>query len=718
MAYFVTGATGFIGRNLVELLLEREGTVYVLVREGSKGRLEELRNRWGVDDTRVVGVVGDLSQPKLGVSDSDIEMLTGNVDHLFHLAAIYDMKADAESQRVANVEGTRHMVQLAEAVKAGIVHMTSSIAAAGLYKGTWREDMFDEAQNVDNNPYFQTKHESERVVREECTRPWRVYRPGIVVGHSETGEMDKVDGPYYFFKLIRRIRQVVPQWMPMPGVEGREINIVPVDFVVRAMDHIAHQDGLDGRAFSLTDPNPLSAGEVIDVFARAAHAPQSTVRAPASLTEGLEPLLGMALSNIPFANGITDRVLADFGIPRSVLVYLNYPTHFDSRRTQAALAGTDISVPPLEAYAGKLWDYWARHLDPDLFRDRTLVGAARGRAGLVGGIAQIIEQQIPDELMRFARRLQGNTSLEKAVRGSVVMVTGASSGIGKSAALKIADAGGIVLLVARTPEKLEETRDQIVDGGGVAHIHRCDLSDMDDVDRMCAEVLDQHGHVDILINNAGRSIRRSIALSYDRFHDFERTMQLNYFGPVRLILRLLPVMRQRRSGQIIDVSSIGVQTNMPRFSAYVASKSALDAFSRCIASEIIDDNVNITTIHMPLVRTPMIAPTKMYDRFPTITPDEAADMLCDAIIYKPKRIATPVGTLGQVLYAINPKSIDYILNSAYHMFPDSAAAKDGKGKSKSGSGGASAKTATGTSTDEQANRQQLAFAYLMRGMHW
>jgi NAD(P)-dependent dehydrogenase (short-subunit alcohol dehydrogenase family) len=719
MGYFVTGATGFIGRNLVELLLEREGTVYVLVREGSKGRLEELRNRWGVDSDRVVGIVGDLSQPRLGVSDSDVERLTGEVDHLFHLAAIYDMKADAESQQVANVEGTRHMVQLAEAVNAGRVHMTSSIAAAGLYRGTWREDMFDEAQEVDNHPYFQTKHESERVVREECERPWRVYRPGIVVGHSETGEMDKVDGPYYFFKLIRRIRQIVPQWMPMPGVEGREINVVPVDFVVKAMDHIAHLDGLDGRAFSLTDPNPLSAGELIDVFARAAHAPEATARVPAAATEALAPLLSLGVSTIPFADGLTDRVLADFGIPRSVLMYLNYPTHFDSRRTEAALAGTGIAVPPLEAYAGKLWDYWARHLDPDLFRDRTLMGAARGRAGFIGGLAQILEQQIPDELMRVGRRLQGNTSLEKSVRGSVVMVTGASSGIGKAAALKIADAGGVVLLVARTPEKLEETRDQIEAGGGIAHIHRCDLSDVDDIDRMAAEVLEQHGHVDVLINNAGRSIRRSIALAYDRFHDFERTMQLNYFGPVRLILRLLPTMRQRRSGQIVNVSSIGVQTNMPRFSAYVASKSALDAFSRCIASEIIDDNVNITTIHMPLVRTPMIAPTKMYDRFPTITPDEAADMLCDAIIYKPKRIATPVGTLGQVLYAINPKSIDYILNSAYHMFPDSSAAKEGKGKKdETGGSGARATATRGTSTDEQANRQQLAFAYLMRGVHW
>jgi thioester reductase-like protein len=196
MGYFVTGATGFIGRNLVELLLEREGTIYVLVREGSQGRLAELRNRWGVDESRVVGVVGDLSQHRLGVSDADLERLNGEVDHLFHLAAIYDMSADAESQRVANVEGTRHMVQLAEAVQAGRVHMVSSIAAAGLYRGTWREDMFDEAQNLDTNPYFRTKHESERVVREECKRPWRVYRPGNVVGNSETGEMDKIDGPY------------------------------------------------------------------------------------------------------------------------------------------------------------------------------------------------------------------------------------------------------------------------------------------------------------------------------------------------------------------------------------------------------------------------------------------------------------------------------------------------------------------------------------------
>jgi NAD(P)-dependent dehydrogenase (short-subunit alcohol dehydrogenase family) len=714
MSYFVTGATGFIGRNLVECLLEREGTIYVLVREGSKGRLEELRSRWGVGDDRVVAVVGDISQPRLGVSNADVERLRGEVDHLFHLAAVYDMTADADSQRMANVEGTRHMVELAEAVEAGRVHMVSSIAAAGLYRGTWREDMFEEAEDLDVHPYFGTKHDSEGIVRTECTRPWRVYRPGIVVGHSETGEMDKIDGPYYFFKLIRRIRNAVPQWLPMLGIEGREINIVPVDFVAKAMDHIAHLDdpALDGKAFHLTDPSPMTAGEVIDVFASAAHAPQTSVRLPAGVIEAVEPLVKFGVGSVPLAGAVTDRILADFGIPRSVLTYVNYPTHFDSRQAQTALAGSGIRVPPLEAYADKLWDYWERHLDPDLYRDRTLIGAARGQMGLIGGISQVLEQQVPDELLRAARSIQGTVSLEKAVRGRVVMVTGASSGIGRSAALKIADAGGIVLLVARTPEKLEATRDQIGAGGGTAYIHRCDLSDMEDIDRMAEEALAQHGHVDVLVNNAGRSIRRSIALSYDRFHDFERTMQLNYFGAVRLILKLLPVMRQRKLGHIINVSSIGVQTNTPRFSAYVASKAALDAFSRCIASEIMDDNVHITAIYMPLVRTPMIAPTRMYNRFPTITPEEAADMICEAIIHRPKRIATPLGTLGQILYAINPKSIDYILNSAYHLFPDSKAARGEDRRPDEAS------RPVGTATDEEASGRQIAFATLMRGVHW
>jgi NAD(P)-dependent dehydrogenase (short-subunit alcohol dehydrogenase family) len=671
MSYFVTGATGFIGRNLVEQLLEREGTIYVLVREGSRGRLEELRNRWGADEDRIVPVIGDLSQEHLGCGDQ-IGELKGEVDHFFHLAAIYDMTADAESQRLANVEGTREAVKLAKELDAKHFHMVSSIAAAGLYKGTFTEDMFEEAEKVENHPYFQTKHESEAVVREESEVPWRIYRPGIVVGHSETGEMDKIDGPYYFFKLLQRARNAVPQWFPGIGIEGRKINIVPVDFVAKAMDHIAHLEGLDGQAFHLTDPNPLSAGQVINAFAKAAHAPEAVMRIDSRMFDFIPKQVRGGLTMLPPVKRITDQVLADLGIPRSVLVYINYPTDFDSTKAQVALEGTGIAVPPLPSYAERLWDYWERNLDPDLFKDRSLSGA---------------------------------------IGGKVVLITGASSGIGKAAAIRCGEAGAEVLLVARTPEKLEETRAQIEEGGGSAYIHQCDLSDLDDVQRMAKEVLDQHERVDILVNNAGRSIRRSIENSYERFHDFERTMQLNYFGALRLILSILPSMRKRskgrKGGHIINVSSIGVQTNTPRFSAYVASKAALDAWSRCVASEVVDDGVSITTIHMPLVRTPMIAPTKMYDAFPTITPEQAAEMITTAMITKPKKVATRLGNFGELLYNVAPKASDAILNTAYKLFPESSAAK-GKGKDDG----------KPAEKEQELSTEGVAFAYLMRGVHW
>ncbi len=351
------------------------------------------------------------------------------------------------------------------------------------------------------------------------------------------------------------------------------------------------------------------------------------------------------------------------GLPPSILGYVNYPTTFDSTNAQAALEGSGIEVPPLPTYAAKLWDYWERTLDPDLFKDRSLSGA---------------------------------------VRGKIVLITGASSGIGKAAAVKVADAGATVLLVARSVEKLEETKAEIENAGGTAHIHRCDMSDIEDVERMADEVLAYHGHVDILVNNAGRSIRRSVALSYDRFHDYERTIQLNYLGALRLILKLLPAMRERKSGQIINVSSIGVQTNPPRFSAYVASKAALDAFSRVIASEIVADKVHITTIHMPLVRTPMIAPTRMYDMFPAITPEEAAEMIAKAMVEKPKKVATRLGNFGELLYAVAPKASDTILNTAYKLFPESQAAK-GKGDE---------------APDKPPSTEAVAFAHLMKGVHW
>lgn len=236
-------------------------------------RLAELYEYWGSDETRVIPIVGDLTQPELGVSKADIHKLKGKIEHFFHLAAIYDLKASAEDQQRANVDGTRNTVRLAEEIDAWHFHLVSSIAAAGLFEGLFREDMFDEAENLDN-PYFRTKHDSEGIVRRECKIPWRIFRPAIVVGDSRTGEMDKIDGPYYFFKLIQKMRRMFPSWMPAIGIEGGRINVVPVDFVVAAMDYIAHLENQDGQCFHLTDPTPMRVGDLLNTFARAAHAPE------------------------------------------------------------------------------------------------------------------------------------------------------------------------------------------------------------------------------------------------------------------------------------------------------------------------------------------------------------------------------------------------------------------------------------------------------------
>ena len=661
MTYFVTGATGFIGSYLLPKLIAREGRIYVLVREGSLERLALLRAAWGVDDKRVIGVVGDLTAPGLGIAAADRRKLAGKVRHFFHLGAIYDIQASAETQFAANVEGTRHAVAFAEAIEAGCFHHVSSIAAAGLYEGVFREDMFEEAEELDH-PYFRTKHEAEGVVRRECGRPFRIYRPGFVVGHSKTGQIDKIDGPYYFFKAIQKMRELLPPWMPTIGVEGGRINIVPVDYVVDALDFIAHKRGLDGKCFHLTDPAPHRVGEVLNIFAQAAHAPKMTMRINAKLFGFIPAPILYGLGSLAPVKRAMRVVLNDLGIPRDVLPFINWPTRYDNREAAKALKGSDIAVPPLASYAAKIWDYWERNLDPDLFIDRSLAGR---------------------------------------VRGKVVVVTGASSGIGRATAVKLAEAGARVVLVARGEEKLVETKREIDAMGGSAVVFTADLADMRSCDALVRRVLDELGTCDFLINNAGRSIRRGIVHSFDRFHDFERTMQLNYFGAIRLILGFLPKMIEQRAGQIINISSIGVLSNAPRFSAYVASKSALDAFSACAASEFLDKNIGFTTINMPLVRTPMIAPTRMYENLPTLSPEEAADLIVEAIVHRPVRIATRLGVFGAVSHAIAPKLTQVLLNTAYHMFSESPAAlgkKEGEAP--------------------KLSPEQMAFAQITKGIHW
>jgi NAD(P)-dependent dehydrogenase (short-subunit alcohol dehydrogenase family) len=437
---------------------------------------------------------------------------------------------------------------------------------------------------------------------------------------------------------------------------------VPVDWVAGALDHIAHKHDLDGRAFHLTYPGSQRVDEVMNDLAGAAHAPRFAVSIDKRVLDLVPTAPLSLLMRVPPLRQARRITLRELGIPDEVLEHVDLVPTFDTRQAQKALAGSSFEhVPALREYAVHLWDYWEQEMDPSISRGRTL---------------------------------------GEAIGGKRVLITGASSGIGRATALKVAAAGGIPLLVARNVEKLEEARAEIIAAGGLAYVYAADISDMDEVDRLIERVREDHRNVDMLVNNAGRSIRRSIALSYDRFHDFERTMQLNYFGAVKLIIGLLPQMRARGFGHIVNISSIGVQTNPPRFSAYVASKAALDAFTRVVASEVIGDGVTFTTIHMPLVRTPMIAPTKLYDAFPTITPEQAADMICEALRTRPKHMGTSLGTVGEVLYALAPAAVDRILHLAYRVFPDSAASRGEVG------------------SEERASLEQLAMANLMRGVHW
>ena len=664
MQYFVTGATGFIGKRLVRKLLERKGSVvHFLIRPESEGKVAGLREYWGLKGSaanRAVPVFGDLTAKRLGVTAEVQRQLKGQIDHVYHLAAVYDLEADEESQIAVNIEGTRHAVDFAKAVGAGHFHHVSSIAAAGLYEGVFREDMFSEAEGLDH-PYFSTKHESEKIVRTECKLPWTVYRPAVVVGDSQTGEMDKIDGIYYFFKLIQRLRQILPPWMPSVGLEGGRINIVPVDYVVAALDHISHGRREGGECFHLVDPVGYRVGDVLDILSKAAHAPRMNLFVNAALLGFIPKSVKKGLMAVAPVRRVYRAIMQDLGLPEDMMSFVNYPTRFDCRETTAALKGSGITCPNLKDYAWRLWDYWERHLDPDLHIDRSLRGT---------------------------------------VAGKVVLVTGGSSGIGLAAAHKFAEAGAVTIICGRDQDKLDEACADAKGRGHAFIAYPVDLADMADCDRFIQLLIANHGGVDFLINNAGRSIRRAIESSYDRFHDFERTMQLNYFGCLRVTMGLLPGMVAKRKGHIVNISSIGVLTNAPRFSAYVASKAALDAWTRCASSEFADQGISFTTINMPLVRTPMIAPTQIYKNVPTLSPDEAADMIAQACIYKPVRIATRLGVTGQVLHAFVPRIAQIIMNTSFRMFPDSSAAKGEKG------------------ARPQLSPEAIAMQQMMRGIHF
>ena len=659
MVRLVTGGTGFIGRHLLRELARRDGLTFVLVRPGSSERLEALVDSLGAGG-RLRPMTGDITAPGLGLPAADVARLKGA--DVYHLAAVYDLDASEEANERANVDGTRNVVELAKKIGARLHHVSTIAIAGDRWKGKFTEAMFAEGQVLDH-AYYRTKYEAEKIVRESSLR-FRVYRPGLVIGSSENGEADRIDGPYYAFKLIQRLRNAIPPWVPLVGFEGGQINVVPVDYVARALDAIGHREGLDGMTFHLTDPGARSLGDVTNTFCRAAHAPQFTLRVDSRAGTMLPAGATAMLRHWDVAQTLKRRLLDNVRIPEAALRYVSNRARFTCENTVQALEGIGIACPPLHTYAWKVWDYWERRLDPES----------------------------PTE-----------QNLRNALVGKVALVTGASSGIGRATAAMLGRHGALVILVSRTREKLKTVKQEIEAGGGTAFVYPTDLSDMDACDAMIRKVLADHGRVDILINNAGRSIRRSVSASYERFHDYQRTMQLNYFGAVKLMLAVLPGMRERKEGHIINISSIGVQAFPPRFGAYVASKSALAGFSRCVGPEVADDGVAITNIPMPLVRTPMIAPTGMYKNFPTSSPEEAAEMVGAAILTRPPEVSTRLGKIGETVNTLAPSILQLVMTGAYHVFPDSTSKEGGQAEKPA---------------EEEISAEAAAMAYLLRGIHF
>ncbi|NLG55298.1 MAG: SDR family oxidoreductase [Rhodococcus sp.] len=657
--YIVTGGTGFLGRNVLPVLLGRDphAEIHVLVRRSSVHKLEQI-TRTLDGGNRVHALIGDLTEPGLGIENPP------PAEHILHLGAIYDLTVGDE-QAATNVEGTQRVIDLALKLDA-TMHHVSSVAVAGDYVGEFREEDFDNGQGFPT-AYHRTKFEAEKLVRETDGLRWRVYRPSAVVGHSVTGEIDKIDGPYYLFPSLKALGHL-PTALPMAVPDLGGTNMVPVDYVAAATVELMLAPGRDGQAFHLVNPTPQPMREVYAALASAAGAPAPVADLPGSLVKPfLQPLPVDALEK---ARRIAFKKM---GAPVELLDNMALPTVFINEQTREALAGTGIEVPPLADYVQVLWDYWLANLDR----------SHRSR---------------------------------KSLDGRIVVITGASSGIGHFSAIAAAKKGATVLLLARRVDELNAVVEQIRADGGSAYGYPCDITDSEDVDQTVKKILDEHGHVDMLVNNAGRSIRRGLYYSTDRLHDFERTMAVNYFGAVRMVLALLPQMRQRRFGHIVNISSAGVQTRTPRFSAYVGSKAALDGFSEAAAAETLSDGITFTTIHMPLVATPMIAPTGEYNVGRIMAPERAAAMVVRALTERPKRIDMPEGTLAEWGHVFAPGIKDRVMNAYHRAFPDSPAAK-GQAKPEV----EAAPTELPTPRPHQSNPVGTAVrrvARLLPGVHW
>lgn len=621
----VTGASGLLGKELMKRLLRRHVHIYVLCRPSSR-HIQELLAQWqilGTSSSSQCSVLwGDITLPHLGLEPTSS---VPSFQHVFHLAGQYDITASAENLHQVNVTGTQHLLDWLETQHfSGVFHHMSSVAVAGDYQGQFDESNFDLGQSHPH-PYHATKFAAEERVRNKPNLRFRIYRPTALVGHSRTGEMDRVDGPYYLFKPIRKLRDLLPRWFPLYSNRKMQINMLPVDYTAAAIDTLAFAAGQDQQTFHIVDPHPPTFTETFNLIADAAGAPRIQGK-------GLGRLIPQGwLDNLGSTEYFRNLFLADNDIPPQVVTALNKKITYGCQHTQSLLAAHGMACPKQEEYIPFLWDYWLRHLDVD---------------------------RSPGIRNRYH------------LHGKNVLITGASSGVGAAFAAQCAQAGAHVLLVARREPELQQIAQNIRDAGGRASVFPADLSDTQHIDALVQQVLTEHDHIDILVNNAAHSIRRELVDSLERYHDFERVMRLNYFAPIRLIRGFLPKMRERKQGYIINVLTAGVAMATPRFSAYASSKAALSHLTDTMAVELLADNIHCAGIYLPWVRTPMMDATGIYKDTHAMTPEDAASWIMEAITQRKQHVLNFSTRRRWTLNAWAPEQLTRLIHLFSRIYHD------------------------------------------------
>jgi NAD(P)-dependent dehydrogenase (short-subunit alcohol dehydrogenase family) len=645
----VTGASGLLGKHLVDILLENGHHVTLLLRNPEHTSKKTLIEKWIKKATTVrnhgrnsdINVWnGDITKKNLGVDDG---LALTDFNHIYHLAAVYNLNADKDATLSTNVNGTEHLLEKMDDDKfRGVFHFAGSVSIAGDFKGEFSERMFSEGQQH-GHVYNRSKYLAEKIVREKHTSQnnydIRIYRPSHIVGHSKTGEMDKIDGPYYGFAAISAMKKKLPPWFPIVMPKTKVLmDMVPVDYVAEAMYTLSMMEKSelpdDLFCFHLTDPNAPTLTEASEMMLNAAGGPKVQFTFSTRMVNAYLGLIKQA-ANLKGVEMVKDGLLSSLNVPLGVLDAMLLNVRFGAGETTQLLRKKGVDLLPFESYVETLWDYYNRHLDPDKTKEERS---------------------------------------DAAFRGKIVLITGGSEGIGFASAKRCVSYGAKVIIAARNQNKLDKARFKLEpiakENGGSVEAVTCNVSDLEECDNLVAYILNQYGYVDILFSNAGLSIRRSISKAIDRFHDYQRTMQTNFFGPLKIVLGLLPSMAERRNGHILYSSTMNTMAPTPWFSAYAASKSALDAIGDSLAGEYADKNIHFTSLKFPLIKTGMLAPTKDYDDIPLASPEFAAQMFVDAVLNKLRKNMTGLGVAMGIAGLFTPKVLTQVYNYIYRVWPD------------------------------------------------